>query len=53
MLSCCRPGQPMQGLFSLQGDDVSVELLPGVTAKIGGKDDTKGRFWPMLLGMPL
>src|SRR5229473_5404184 len=34
-------GPAHAGTFRLQGDDVSVELLPGVAAKIGDKNDTK------------
>jgi uncharacterized protein len=37
-------GPAHAGVFRLQGDDVSVELLPGVTAKIGGKDEAKGQL---------
>src|SRR5437899_12357077 len=34
-------GPPHAGVFELQGNDVSVELQPGVQAKIGGKSETK------------
>ena len=37
-------GPAHAGTFQLQGDNVSVELLPGVTGKIGDKNDTKGQL---------
>lgn len=37
-------GPAHAGTFQLKGDDVSVEFLPGVTAKIGDKNDTKGQL---------
>lgn len=37
-------GPAHAGTFTLQGDNVSVELLPGVVAKIGGKDATKAQL---------
>jgi uncharacterized protein (DUF1684 family) len=36
----------------LKGDDVSIELLPGVTAKIGEKNDTKGQLQADVTGKP-
>src|SRR5271165_5136658 len=36
-------GPAHAGIFRLQGADVSVELLPGVAAKISGKDDSKAQ----------
>lgn len=40
------------GTFQLQGDAVSVELLPGVAAKIGGKDDAKAQLQADVTGKP-
>jgi uncharacterized protein (DUF1684 family) len=45
-------GPPHAGTFRLQGEDVSVELLPGVAAKIGGKDDTKAKLQADVTGTP-
>src|SRR5450432_1533825 len=43
-------GPAHAGVFRLQGDDVSVELLPGVTAKIGGKDESKAQLLADMTG---
>jgi len=40
------------GTFQLQGDAVSVELLPGVAAKIGDKNDTKATLQADVTGKP-
>lgn len=40
------------GTFQLQGDAVSVELLPGVAAKIGDKSDTKATLQADVTGKP-
>jgi len=45
-------GPAHAGTFRLQGDDVSVELLPGVVAKIGDKNDTKGQLQADVTGHP-
>jgi len=45
-------GPAHAGTFQLQGDDVSVELLPGVTAKIGDKNDIKGELQADVTGKP-
>ncbi len=45
-------GPAHAGTFKLQGDDVSVELLPGVTAKIGDKTDSKGQLLADVTGKP-
>ena len=45
-------GPAHAGTFQLQGDNVSVELLPGVTAKIGGKSDFKAQLQADVTGTP-
>jgi uncharacterized protein len=45
-------GPAHAGTFRLQGDDVSVELLPGVVAKIGGKDESKAQLLADMTGTP-
>jgi uncharacterized protein (DUF1684 family) len=45
-------GPAHAGTFQLQGADVSVELLSGVAAKIGGKDDTKAQLQADVTGHP-
>jgi uncharacterized protein (DUF1684 family) len=45
-------GPAHAGTFQLQGDDVSVELLPGVTAKIGENNDTKAQLQVDVTGKP-
>jgi uncharacterized protein (DUF1684 family) len=45
-------GPAHAGTFRLQGEDVSVELLPGVAAKIGDKNDTKGLLKADATGNP-
>lgn len=45
-------GPAHAGTFQLQGTDVSVELLPGVPAKIGGKDDSKAQLQADATGHP-
>ena len=40
------------GIFRLQGDDVSVELLPGIVAKIGDKNDTRAQLQADVTGRP-
>src|SRR6266571_4024451 len=37
-------GPAHAGVFTLQGDDISIELQPGVQAKIGGKSETKANL---------
>jgi uncharacterized protein len=47
------PSGPAQaGTFRLQGEDVSVELLPGVAAKIGGENDAKAQLQADITGTP-
>src|SRR5579863_2876780 len=45
-------GPAHAGTFQLKGDEVSVELLPGVTAKIGDKNDSKGQLQADVTGKP-
>ena len=45
-------GPAHAGTFQLQGDTVSVELLQGVTAKIGDKNDTKAQLQADVTGKP-
>src|SRR6266571_1098439 len=45
-------GPPHAGVFELQGNDVSVELQPGVQAKIGGKSETKANLQADVTGSP-
>jgi uncharacterized protein len=45
-------GPAHAGTFRLQGEAVSVELQPGVVAKIGGTDDTKGQLQADVTGTP-
>jgi uncharacterized protein (DUF1684 family) len=45
-------GPAHAGTFRLQGEDVSVELSPGVAAKIGGKNDTKAQLQADVTGTP-
>ena len=47
------PSGPVHaGIFRLQGEDVSVELLPGVAAKVGDKTDTKAQLQADVTGTP-
>ena len=47
------PSGPAQaGTFRLQGEDVSVELLAGVAAKIGDKTETKAQLQADVTGSP-
>jgi uncharacterized protein len=45
-------GPAHAGTFQLQGDNVSVEFLSGVTAKIGGKDESKAQLNADVTGKP-
>jgi uncharacterized protein (DUF1684 family) len=45
-------GPAHAGTFQLQGDAVSVELLSGVAAKIGDKNDTKATLQADVTGKP-
>ena len=45
-------GPAHAGTFQLHGDDVSVELLPGVTAKIGDKNESKAQLLADVTGTP-
>jgi uncharacterized protein (DUF1684 family) len=45
-------GPAHAGTFRLQGEDVLVEMLPGVTAKIGDKNDSKGQLQADVTGKP-
>ncbi len=40
------------GVFELQGNDVSVELQPGVQAKIGGKSEARANLQADVTGSP-
>src|SRR6266567_750412 len=45
-------GPAHAGTFRLQGEDVSVELQPGVAAKIGDKNDAKAQLQADVTGSP-
>lgn len=45
-------GPAHAGTFRLQDDDVSVELRPGVAAKISGKDESKAQLLADVTGNP-
>ncbi len=45
-------GPAHAGAFRLQGEDVSVELLAGVAAKIGDKNDTRAQLQADVTGRP-
>jgi|SRR5450432_3907724 uncharacterized protein (DUF1684 family) len=45
-------GPAHAGTFQLQGADVSVEFLPGVAGKIGGKTDVKAQIQADVTGHP-
>src|SRR6202023_2886977 len=45
-------GPPHAGNFRVQGENVSVELLPGVAAKIGDNNDTKAPLQADVTGTP-
>jgi len=45
-------GLPHAGVFELQGNDISIELQPGVQAKIGGKSETKANLQADVTGSP-
>src|SRR5258708_7806986 len=45
-------GPAHAGTFRLEGAEVLVELLPGVAAKIGDKNDTRGQLQADVTGTP-
>lgn len=45
-------GPAHAGVFHLQGKDVSVEVQPGVQAKVGGQSQTKARLQSDATGSP-
>src|SRR5579884_639295 len=45
-------GPAHAGIFTLQGDDVSVELQPGVDAKIGGQLQNSSKLAADITGKP-
>ena len=45
-------GPAHAGTFRMEGAEVLVELLPGVAAKIGDKNDTRGQLQADVTGTP-